>query len=102
MRCGRRSGAASVAVQVHDLAFKARALHVGLERRIDPRRGFAQVRPCLQGHLDARLIQCAFATGLAGSSTPAVKSVCASSGTVESRTAMPTIFGRCARCNDLR
>lgn len=73
MRCGRRSGAAAVAVQVHDLAFKALALHVGLERLIDPRRGFARVRPCLQGRLDARLIQCAFATGLAGSSTPAVK-----------------------------
>ena len=48
MRRGRRSGAASVAVQVHDLAFKALALHVGLERLIDPRRGFARVRPCLK------------------------------------------------------
>lgn len=33
---------------------------------------------------------------------PCRESVCASSGTVESRTTMPTIFGRCARCNDLR
>lgn len=33
---------------------------------------------------------------------PCRESVRASSGTVESRTTIPTIFGRCARCNDLR
>lgn len=87
-------------MRVHDLALKARALHVGLEGLIDPRHGFAQrvrvSKDILMPGLFSAL--CNWPRRLIN---PCRERVCASSGTVESRTTMPTILRRRARCNAL-